>query len=184
MQRIVFYASVKFHQNFSYSNRAPGQKSCFIYGRRDSSRWLFTRLPIIRHIIHQAAVWIYTAAVSMAFDGSRRVFRLFLILKMTKSLKRGQIQTKTGTIFPFCAQAKNTPLSLQLMSVWILISTDCIKFLSRFVKRRVFDGILMNIFVFENYVTYYVWSSYILIKYSGQQRFWNLGHEAKRVDSA
>ena len=38
MQLIVFYASVKFHQNIPYSNRASGQNSCFIYGRRDSSR--------------------------------------------------------------------------------------------------------------------------------------------------
>ena len=28
-----------------------------------------------------------------------------------------------------------------------LISTDCLKFLSRFVKRRVFHGILMKILV-------------------------------------
>ena len=78
MQLIVFCTSVKFHQNIPYSNRANGQNSCFIYGRLDSSYRLFTHLPVIWHLIHPAAVWIYTMAVSKAFDGSRQVFPLFL----------------------------------------------------------------------------------------------------------
>ena len=89
-QLIAFYSSEKNHQNIPYSNRATGQNSCFISSRRDSSRWLFTRLPVIWHLIH-------LAALSMAFDGRRRVFRLFMFLKMTEPWKRGQIQTKTGT---------------------------------------------------------------------------------------
>ena len=59
MQLIAFYASVKFHQNIPCSSRATGQNLYFIYGRRDSSRWLFIRLPVVRHLIHPAAVCIY-----------------------------------------------------------------------------------------------------------------------------
>ena len=51
----------------------------FRKGLRGSNRWLFTR----KHLIHQAAVWIYTVAVSMAFDGTGRVFWLLLFLKMS-----------------------------------------------------------------------------------------------------
>ena len=48
--------------------------------------------------------------------------------------------------------------------------TDCLKFLSRFVKRRVFYGILINILVCGNYISYYVWSTYILIHHSSSTK--------------
>ena len=56
MQFIVFYTSAKMHQNIPYCNRATGQNSCFMYGRCESSRLLFTRLPVVRRLIHPAAV--------------------------------------------------------------------------------------------------------------------------------
>ena len=43
----VLYISVKFHQNIQYNNRATSRNACFIYGRRDSSRWLLPRLPVV-----------------------------------------------------------------------------------------------------------------------------------------
>ena len=42
---------------------------------------LFSCLPLFRHLIHAAAVRVYTAAVSMAVYGSRRAFRLFFFRK-------------------------------------------------------------------------------------------------------
>ena len=71
MQPIVlFYASVKFHQNISYSNRATDQ----IYVS-------------------------YTAAVSMAFDGFRRVFRSFLFRKMTRHENEDKSRPKPERAF-------------------------------------------------------------------------------------
>ena len=48
---------------------------------------------------HPAPVWIYTAAVSMAFDGSRRVYRLFLFLNMTEPWKRDKYRLKPERAF-------------------------------------------------------------------------------------
>ena len=57
--KYIFYRSVNVHQNIRYSNRNTGQNSCFIYGRRDSSRWLFTRYPC--EYIRSAYQWLLTA---------------------------------------------------------------------------------------------------------------------------
>ena len=43
-----------------------------------------------------------------------------------------------------------------------------------FVKRRALYGIVMNIFVYGNYVSYYVWSPYILTQYSSLTKFLKL----------
>ena len=51
-----------------------------------------------------------------------------------------------------------------------VLSTDCLKFLSRIVKRCVIYEISINILVWGNYVKYYVWSSFILTKCSSSTK--------------